>query len=64
MQLLQTEDVMILKLFKESKPHIHPKITAVIDTGYKSTRKIRKIHNKPEILNKNSKKNYLTKEDK
>lgn len=55
---------MILKLFKESKPHIHPKITAVIDTGYKSTRKIRKIHNKPEILNKNSKKNYLTKEDK
>jgi hypothetical protein len=49
------------RLFKESKTHIHPEITAKTDTGYIG---IAKIHKNSVLPKKRSKKNPLTAEDK
>jgi hypothetical protein len=49
------------RLFKESKTHIHPKITVKTDTGYTG---ITKIHANSELPKKKTKKKPLTAEDK
>jgi len=49
------------RLFKESKTHIHPEITAKTDTGYVG---IKKIHVNSVLPKKKTKKNPLTAEDK
>ena len=49
------------RLFKESKAHIHPETTAIVDTGYQG---LQKLHPKTRIPKKRSKKNPLTPADK
>jgi len=49
------------RLFKESKVHVHPKITVETDTGYQG---IAKIHSNSLLPKKRSKKHPLTQEDK
>jgi hypothetical protein len=49
------------RLFKESKTHIHPEITAKTDTGYIG---IAKLHKNSVLPKKKSKKKPLTAEDK
>ena len=48
-------------LFKESKTHIHPNITAETDTGYVG---IKKIHDNSVLPKKRTKKKPLAPEDK
>ena len=50
-----------LRLFKESKTYINPKIRAVTDTGYQG---LKNIHANSELQKKKTKKNPLTQEDK
>lgn len=49
------------RLFKESKPHLHPQIKVITDTGYQGLQKQHKNTNMPK---KRSKENPLTKEEK
>lgn len=49
------------RLFKESKVHLHPNSTSVVDTGYQG---LQKLHAKTEIPKKKTKKNPLTPADK
>jgi hypothetical protein len=49
------------RLFKESKIHIHPQISALTDSGYVG---LQKLHTKTQMPKKKSKKKPLTKEDK
>lgn len=49
------------RVFKESKVHIHPDITAETDSGYQG---INKYHSNSRLPYKNSKKKNLTKEQK
>ena len=49
------------RLFKESKAHIHPETTAIVDTGYQG---LQRLHPKTRIPKKRSKKNPLMPADK
>ena len=49
------------RLYKESKVHLHPEISALTDTGYLG---LQKIHTKTEMPKKKTKKIPLTREDK
>lgn len=49
------------RLFKESKIHIHPDISAITDPAYLG---LQKLHAKTRMPKKRSKKKPLTKEDK
>lgn len=49
------------RLFKESKVHIHPQISALTDSGYLG---LQKLHTKTQMPKKKSKKKPLSKEDK
>lgn len=49
------------RLFKESKIHIHPQISALTDSGYLG---LQKLHAKTQMPKKKSKRKPLSKEDK
>jgi DDE superfamily endonuclease len=49
------------RLFKESKIHIHPRISAITDSGYLG---LQKIHAKTQMPKKKSKRMPLSQEDK
>ena len=49
------------RLYKESKIHLHPDISALTDTGYLG---LQKIHAKTEMPKKKTKKKPLTREEK